>query len=623
MTIDHTADHGFKPETSYDASEKSVQQLHRALASGQLTAVELVQSYIDRIEAFDRAGPRLNSIVAINPSALREAVALDAERCAKGMRGFLHGIPVLVKDNIDVAGLPTSGGSLAFANLYPQTDAFLVQKLRAAGAIVLGKTTMHELAAGVTNVSSLTGFTRNPYDLRRVPGGSSGGTAAAIAASFAAVGIGSDTCGSLRVPASCQSLYTLRLSRGLASRSGMMPLSTTQDIPGPLARTVDDLAIALDAIVGADPADASTVGTGADIPRSYLAGIRADALAGLRIGVVAQLFGSAADEEDVSALSRHALEVMQRLGAQLVDIDIPELEQVMRASNVIAHEFRFALADYLSRYPASAIRSLSDAIAAGLHHEQLEFVLRARDAIQHRDSEAYRQAIAQQAKLRDMVETCMGRHAVQVLAYPALRRKPTMIGEILPAANSQLAPGTGLPAIVMPAGWTSDGLPVGIELMGARYREQDLLSYASQWEAQAWTRAAPASTPSIGALSSTGRTIRARVCFRAQSGDQDRVCVDYALDVLTAELRYEASVGANVVDRLIAVTVHAARDQSTGPVFANLVARGERQRTDTLTLAPHQLARWVRGDVVFRLTTTNSTEDAVPVCSDTTASVRR
>ncbi len=623
MSTNDTADHGFKPEASYDASEKSVQQLHRALASGEVTAVQLVQSYIDRIEVFDRAGPRLNSIVAINPSALHEAAALDAERCAKGMRGSLHGIPILVKDNIDVAGLPTSGGSLAFANLYPQTDAFLVQKLRAAGAIVLGKTTMHELAAGVTNVSSLSGFTRNPYDVRRVPGGSSGGTAAAIAASFAALGIGSDTCGSLRVPASCQSLYTLRLSRGLASRSGMMPLSTTQDIPGPLARTVDDLAIALDAMVGADPADASTFGAGAHIPRSYLAGIRADALAGLRIGIVAQMFGSAADEEEVSGLSRQALEVMQRLGAQLVDIDMSELEETMRASNLIAHEFRFALAGYLTRYPASAIRSLSDVIAAGLLHEQLEPVLRARDAIQHPDSEAYRQAIAQQAKLRDMVETCMGRHAVQVLAYPALRRKPALIGELLPAANSQLAPGTGLPAIVLPAGWTSDGLPVGVELMGLRYSEQDLLSYASQWEAQAWTRAAPASTPSVGALSSSGRTMRARVCFGAQNGEEDRVRVDYTLDLLTAELKYEALVGANVVDRLIAVTVHAARDQSTGPVFIHLVLRGERQRTDTYTLAPHQLARWVRGDVVFRLTTTNSTEDAVPVCSNPTACAQR
>ncbi|MGV7242363.1 amidase [Caballeronia sp. M23-90] len=610
MPIDITADVALEKKPDYDACEKSVQMLQQAMASGKVAAVELVQNYIDRIRAFDRAGPRLNSIVAINPSALNEAAALDAERRANGTRGVLHGIPILVKDNIDVAGMPTSGGSLAFANLYPKSDAFLVGRLRAAGAIVLGKTTMHELAAGVTNVSSLTGFTRNPYDLRRVPGGSSGGTAVAIAASFAAVGIGSDTCGSLRLPASCQSLYTLRLSRGLASRSGMMPLSTTQDIPGPLARTVNDLAIGLDAIVGEDPADVSTLGAAAHIPRSYLAGIRADALAGLRIGVVPQLFGSAVDEEEVSEISRQALNAMQRLGAQLVEFDLPELEQAMRASNVIAYEFRFALADYLSRFPASPISSLSDVIAAGLHHEHLDSVLRARDAVRGPDSRAYRQAVAQQAKLRDMVESLMGRHAVRVLAYPALRRMPTFIGEILPAANSQLAPGTGLPSIVMPAGWTSDGLPVGIELMGSRYCEQDLLSYASQWEEQAWTRAAPPATPSVLSLSRANRTLCGDVRFGAHAGNDECVRVQYTLDILTAELKYEASVGPDVVHRLIAVTVHATCDGSTGPVFVNLVMRGERKRSDTLILAPHQLARWMNGDIVFRLTTSNGIEEA-------------
>ncbi|MGG1949187.1 amidase [Trinickia sp. NRRL B-1857] len=621
-SIDVSTDQVSTREPIYDVTEKSVQQLHAALSSGQVTASQLVQGYIDRIDAFDRGGPRLNSVVVLNPSALDEAAALDAERSAKGMRGPLHGIPILIKDNVDVAGLPTSGGSLAFANLYPESDAFLVQKLRAAGAIVLGKTTMHELAAGVTNASSLTGFTRNPYDPRRVPGGSSGGTAAAVAASFAAVGIGSDTCGSLRLPASCQSLYTLRLTRGLASRSGMMPLSTTQDIPGPLARTVADLAIVLDAIVGADPADASTVDVQRHLPRSYLTGIRAHALAGLRIGVLPQLFGNAADEVEVSELARQALYRMEALGAKLIEVDIPDLEPLMRASNVIAHEFRFALAGYLRRYPASAIGSLGEVIAAGLHHEQLDAVLKVRNAAQESDSEAYREAIAQQAKLREIVEACMARHGVDVLAYPALRRKPTLIGEILPADNSQLGPGTGLPSVVMPAGWTRDALPVGIELMGLRYAEQDLLSYASHWEAQGWTRVPPFSTPSLIALSASSRKLRGCVYLRERSGDEETVRVDYALDRLTAELTYEVSAGEVLADRLIAVTAHAMRDRSIGPVFANLLARGERTRAETVTLAPHQLAWWVSGDVVLRLTTTSGTQEVVPARVSTTADER-
>lgn len=613
MSNDRSSQRGSDRDAAYDVTEKSVQQLHAALTSGRVTARQLVQGYIDRIRAFDQDGPKLNAVVVLNPSALDEAEAVDAERRESGMRGLLHGIPILVKDNIDVAGLPTSGGSLAFANLYPEKDAFLVQRLRAAGAIVLGKTTMHELAAGVTNVSSLTGFTRNPYDPRRVPGGSSGGTAAAVAASFAAVGIGSDTCGSLRLPASCQSLYTLRLSRGLASRAGMMPLSTTQDIPGPLARTVADLAIALDAIVGSDPEDASTADSQEHIPRSYLAGIRANALAGLRIGVMPRLFGSAADEEEVSEVTRQALRKMQALGAELIDVDIPDIESLMRASNVIAHEFRFALAGYLHRYPAAAIRSLGDIIASGLHHEQLDGVLQARNATQGPESATYREAVAQQAKLREIVETCMARHSVSVLAYPAMRRKPTLLGEILPAQNSQLGPGTGLPSIVMPAGWTRDALPVGIELMGPRYAEQELLSYASQWESLTGERLPPHCTPSLLKLSSSKRTIRGCVRLRVPGANEEAVRVDYTVDTLTAELRYEISASEIFADRLIAVTVHAAQDHSIGPVFANLLVRGQRHRADTLALAPHQLSRWVRGDVVLRLTTTGGTHDAVVV----------
>lgn len=620
-STDLSIDQASTRESGYDVAEKSVQQLHAALSCGHVTAFQLVQGYIDRINAFDRDGPRLNSVVMLSPSALDDAAALDAEASANGMRGPLHGIPILVKDNIDVAGLPTSGGSLAFANLYPETDAFLVRRLRDAGAIVLGKTTMHELAAGVTNASSLTGFTRNPYDLRRVPGGSSGGTAVAVAASLAAVGIGSDTCGSLRLPASCQSLYTVRLTRGLASRSGMMPLSTTQDVPGPLARSVADLAVVLDAIVGADPSDASTSDAQQHIPRSYLAGIRADALAGLRIGVVPQLFGNAADEVEVSELTRQALHKMQALGAQLIDIDIPDLEQLMRASNVIAHEFRFALAGYLRQFPASSIGSLSDVISAGLHHEQLDAVLKARDAIQQADSEAYREAMAQQTKLCGTVEASMARHGVDVLAYPTMRRKPTLIGEILPADNSQLAPGTGLPSIVMPAGWTRDALPVGIEFLGPRYAEQDLLSYASHWEAKAWTRLPPYSTPSLFALSSSNRKIRGCVHLCERPGDGQTVRIDYTLDTLTAELGYEATVGEALADRLIAVTAHAVQDGAIGPVFANLLVRGERKRAERLTLAPHQRAGWANGDVVLRLTTTNGTQEAVPARGNSAANL--
>ncbi|WP_273463771.1 amidase, partial [Sandarakinorhabdus limnophila] len=231
-----------QPSGNIEVAEASIPQLQAALASGAVTSRQLVQAYLARIAAYDSQGPALNSIVTLNPAALAQADALDKERASKGPRGPLHGIPVLVKDNFDTKDMPTAGGALALATLQPAQDAHQLEKLRSAGAIILGKTAMHELAAGTTTISSLTGQTRNPYDLLRSPGGSSGGTGAAIAASFAAAGMGSDTCGSIRIPAAYQNLFGLRTTRGLASRTGVIPLSDTQDVAGPLARSVADLA---------------------------------------------------------------------------------------------------------------------------------------------------------------------------------------------------------------------------------------------------------------------------------------------------------------------------------------------------------------------------------------------
>ena len=253
----------------FDVMERSIAELGAALEAGEVTSRELVAGYLARIEAYDRRGPMLNAMVVLNPNAADEADRLDAERAAGQVRGALHGIPVVVKDNYDTADMPTSAGAIGLATSVPPDDATQVRRLREAGAIILGKTSMHELARGITTVSSLTGQTRNPYDPTRNPGGSSGGTGAAVAASFGAVGMGSDTCGSIRIPSAHHALVGLRGTRGLASGDGIVPLSTTQDIGGPLARSVEDLAIALDATVGVDPADPVTArAQAASPPRS-------------------------------------------------------------------------------------------------------------------------------------------------------------------------------------------------------------------------------------------------------------------------------------------------------------------------------------------------------------------
>ena len=243
------------PTRSFELMEATIPELQAALAAGTVTSRELVTRYLARIDAYDQKGPALNAISAINDRALAEADALDAERKTRAPRGPLHGIPVIIKDNYETVTMQTADGSRALAGWVAGTDAVLVKKLRDAGVIVIAKSNMHEFARGITTLGSLFGQTRNPYALDRNPGGSSGGTGAAIAANFAAVGMGSDTCGSIRIPASHNSLVGIRGTQGLASRTGIIPLSSTQDIGGPIGRTVTDVAIVLDTIVGYDPAD--------------------------------------------------------------------------------------------------------------------------------------------------------------------------------------------------------------------------------------------------------------------------------------------------------------------------------------------------------------------------------
>jgi len=478
--------------------ERSIAELQDAMSSGRSTSHALVQAYLRRIAAYDQHGPAVNSIITLSPAAAAQAEALDHERRGGRLRGPLHGIPILLKDNYDTADMPTSGGTPALAGLRPERDAFQVRRLRQAGAVILGKTTMHELACGITNISALTGATRNPYDPGHVPGGSSGGTAVAVAASFAAAGMGSDTCGSIRIPAACQSLVGLRVTPGLASRSGITPLSPSQDVGGPLARTVRDLAIMLDATVGPDPDDPATLAAADHIPPSYLAQLEPDALGGARIGVLPDLFGAQPAELEISDIVRQALAAMRDLGARIVDVHIAGLADMMRNSNVIAHEFKFALAAYLSGQPHAPVKSLAEILRQQRHHEQLDAVLRLRDLPQTPDSPAYDAAQAARHALRAAVAACMQQHRLDALAYPVLRTAPVAIGTPMSGPNSQLSPGTGLPAIAIPAGYTRLGLPVGLELLGRAYGEQSLLNYAAHWELAGGRRRPPPYTPALG-----------------------------------------------------------------------------------------------------------------------------
>jgi Asp-tRNA(Asn)/Glu-tRNA(Gln) amidotransferase A subunit family amidase len=565
------------PTAFYEVYEQSILQLQDAMATGRVTSRGLVDSYLARIQAYDQAGPRLNAIVMINPRAREEADAKDRERADKKVRGPLHGIPVLIKDNYDTANMPTSGGTLALATLQPAADAFQVKKLRDAGAVILGKTTMHELAAGITTISSLTGQTRNPYALDRVPGGSSGGTGAAIGASFAAAGMGSDTCGSIRIPSANQNLVGLRGTHGLSSRTGVMPLSSTQDIAGPLARTVTDLAIMLDATVGPDPNDAITADGASHIPKSFRDALDANGLKGARIGVLKALWGNAPEDDEVAAIVRKALDGFKAQGAEVVDISVPGLDDLLNDSSVIADEFKFDLAAYLAKEPNAPVKSLGEILDRGLHHAELDATFRLRNAPEKRDSEHYRQALIKRRALRAAVLATLEAQRIDALAYPTLRRKAALIGEAQGGTNCQLSATTGLPAIAVPSGFSTDGVPVALELLGGAWEEAKLLKYAYAWEQSAKPRKPPFSTPPlVNGAAPAAKSAEIAVGAAA---------VKFNYDVTTGALRFDATT-SNLPpsDRVLGLAIHRSDNDKPGPIVAQLLTPNQISGSGTLTL---------------------------------------
>lgn len=482
---------------AFEVWEASIPELQAALESGAATSVDLVDAYIARIAAYDRAGPTLNAIIRLHPGAREQARRLDAERASGRVRGPLHGIPILLKDNYDTFDMSTAGSTVALAGWTPPDDAFQVGKLREAGAIILAKTNMHELAAGITSISSLGGQTRNPYDPARNPGGSSGGTGAAVAASFGAVGWGSDTCGSIRIPSSVHNLVGLRPTKGLSSIDGLIPLSHTQDTGGPLARSVVDLALALDATVGEDAADPATEAMRDREPVGFRAALDAEALDGARIGALTEWLADGGAEGPVTDIVRAALDAMAAAGAEIVDVEIPDQDSLLANTGVIGYEFAVDLAAYLEAAGGAPVASLGEIVERGLHHEQLDGTFRRRSEAGPRDEAAYAEALERQAALREAIVAFMDEERLDAIAYPTLRRDPARIGSPPVGGTCQLAAHTGLPAISAPAGFTRTGMPTGVELIGRPFDDARLVSFAYALERAIEPRRAPRRTPPL------------------------------------------------------------------------------------------------------------------------------
>jgi len=590
-----------EPATSprFEVMERTIPELQDAMAAGRVTSRELVEQYLARIEAYDQRGPSLNAMISLNAAALEEADALDEERASRNVRGPLHGVPVVVKDNYDMVGLPTTAGSVALADWYPPDDAYQVARLKEAGAVIIGKTNMHELAYGIETISSLGGQTRNPYDPTRNPGGSSGGTGAAVAANFAVAGMGSDTCGSIRIPSFHHALVGLRGTRGLSSRDGIIPLALTQDIGGPLTRTVTDLALVLDATVGHDPADAVTELADGHIPPTYADFLETGALAGARIGTLEFQLGTTPLDQPVRRVIQAALDAMETAGATIVALEIPELPDLLQGASLERREFKTQFADYL-RTPGTPVGSIEEILDAGLYHEALEARYRRSAAAPGLDDPEYLEIVARRDVVRRHVLQAMTDQQIDAIAYPTIRRTARPIGEPQPGTNCVLASVAGLPAIVVPAGYAADGMPVGIELLGEAWAEGALIRIAYSYEQLTHHRRPPHTTPSLDAPRQTTEEWVATGADHVPPVDTAATArVRLTWNAATGELGYDARAYGVMDDDMLFMHLHRADASEVGPVMLMLSSPGEARNAGSVVLTRSQRTAFEAGELYF------------------------
>ncbi len=493
---------------SFRLMEASISDIHEAMQAGTLPCHSLVQQYLDRIETYDKHGPAVNAMLYVNPLALQQADAMDEEFKRTGKLKPLGCIPIVLKDNFETADMPTTAGSILLKGAQPPKDAFTVAKLRDNGALILGKANLQEFASGGISVSSLGGQTRNPYDLTRTPGGSSGGTGAAVAANLAAAGTGSDTGGSIRSPSSANNLVGIRPTTGLISRDGIVPVSATQDTIGPMTRNVADCARMLDAMAGYDPNDPVTALSVGHIPGSYTAFLQ-NGLRGARLGVFKNLFGNGPENEEVNRVMAKAIEVLKQQGAVIVPVEDLAIDPDYLNANVRLNEFEFQtdINRYLqaqgSRVP---VHSLAEIVASGEFEKTTltKFFANVRSHPDGFDDPAYKDRRIKIDGIKIEVANLMAANNLDALVFPHQKCLVVPIGEtIQPGINGVVAALAGFPSIVVPAGFSVPtphapmGVPVGMEIVGHPWGEPELLKLAYGFEQATHARRPPESTPAL------------------------------------------------------------------------------------------------------------------------------
>src|ERR1700730_17646455 len=500
------------PDRSFHLLETSIANIHKAMQAGILTCHDLVQQYLNRIQAYDQQGPTIHSMLYINPGSLEQADAMDREFKQTHKLKPLGCIPILLKDNFDTADMPTTAGAITLEGAQPERDAFAVTQLRQAGALILGKTNMSEFATGGISASSLGGQVKNPYDLTRTPGGSSGGTGAAVAANFATAGTGSDTGGSIRSPASATSLVGLRPTRGLISRDGIVPVSFTQDTIGPMTRTVADTATMLDAMVGYDPNDPVTALSVGNVPKTYTAFLQ-NGLKGARLGVLTNALGHGAEYEEVNKVIAKDVELLKAQGATVTPLEdsVLDIETLTANFRMNEPEFKAALNGYLKQQGSHVpLHSLAEIIASGKYNKPtLEKFFSVTNSYEDGpNSPDYKDRRMKMEAIRIEVANLMARNQLDALVYPHQKCLVLPIGATFQKdRNGVIAALSGFPAIEVPAGFstpTADaliGVPVGMEFLGRAWSEPELIKLAFGFEQATHLRKPPVSTPALAAKS--------------------------------------------------------------------------------------------------------------------------
>jgi amidase len=481
------------PAAPFTVVEKTIPQLQEALASGVTTSEDIVREQLRRLSTYDRSGPTFRAMLALNPHAISDARQLDQERAAGHVRGPLHGIPIAYKDNIDVLDLPTTGGSRALAEHRPRLDSRMAAGMRRAGAIVLGKTNLDEFPFGDFGISTVGGTIGNAYDPSLSTAGSSGGSATSVAASFVTVAFGTDTCNSLSNPASFASLATIRTTRGLTSRAGVMPLNTFNDAVGPIAKSVRELALVLDQVAGADPEDDATADAAAHSSGSFAAALDPGTLKGARFGIVRQLLVGVTGEKEVAGVMEAVVRELRAAGAAVVDVTIPDFDEKYRAARGSAPgSLKAAWSAYLARGAASGdkVITIEDLLASGKLAPAS--ARRFQDALEPVPTgDALRAATARfyagRESFRNLFVREMEQGQLDALVYPANQARPHTHEGGLERYGGE--PGTceesamtGLPQVTVPAGFIGGRYPVGVSFLGRLWSDTRLLALAHAYE---------------------------------------------------------------------------------------------------------------------------------------------